>query len=173
MSAIEVSYHWSEQEYLEAADQHGRFGGGDSKDKIVAVVVGVLIVLSLYMMMQRGFQPADSMAFVLAVYWFGFRKRMHKNLLLRRFKSSEQKDKNISLSITDEQINAQTEGQSEGTFDWSSVTKVVRTGSGFLMYRGANYLWLPNKAFASDEESTRFAALSERKATQFVDKSGA
>jgi len=173
MSAIEVFYNWSEKEYLEAADQNSRFGENKSKDKLVAMVVGVLIVLSLFMMMQRGFEPADSMAFVLAVYWFVLRKRLHNNLLRKRFLKSDQKDKKISLSISDEVINAQTEGQPEGTFDWSSVTKVVRSAKGFLMYRGGNYIWLPNTAFAVSEEVEQFAALSERKAGQFVDKSAA
>lgn len=170
MSAIEVNYRWTEEEYLQAADQHTRFGGGNAKDKIVAAVVGGLIVLSLFMMMERGFQPADSMAFILAIYWFFFRNRLHNRMLKSRFQKSDQKDKQISLNITDEEIKAQTEGQSEGCFDWSSVTKVVHTTQGYLMYRGINYMWLPNVSFSSEEEIKRFGAISERKAGEFIDK---
>ncbi|MBB1488770.1 YcxB family protein [Oceanospirillum sediminis] len=170
MSAIEVNYRWTEEEYLQAADQHTRFGGGNSKDKIVAAVVGGLIVLSLFMMMERGFQPADSMAFILAIYWFFFRSRIHTRMLRSRFRKSTQQGKLISLSITDEEIQAQTEDQTEGSFDWSTVTKVVQTAQGYLMYRGVNYLWLPNVGFSSEEDAKRFGAMSERKAALFVDK---
>lgn len=167
MSAIEVSYLWSEQEYLTAARQHSRFGAGNTREKMVAFVVGALILLSLFMMFQRGFQPTDSVAFVLALYWFVFRARLHKRLLRQRFLNSEQKDKQISLNITDELITARTEGLSEGDFKWDGVTKVVRTQDGFLLYRGEAYIWLPNTAFQTPEMVERFAALSERKAQVF------
>lgn len=171
MSAIEVSYLWSEQEYLTAAHQHSRFGAANSREKIIVFVVGALIFASVFMMLQRGFQPTDSMAFILALYWFVFRARLHKRLLRKRFLSSEQKDKQISLDITDELITARTEGLSEGDFKWDSVTKVVRTNDGFLLYRGVAYIWLPNTAFQAAEMVERFAALSERKADLFIDKS--
>lgn len=171
MSAIEVSYLWSEQEYLTAAHQHRRFGAVNSREKIIAYVVGALILASLFMMLQRGFQPTDSMAFVLALYWFVFRARLHQRLLRKRFMNSDQKDKQIYLSITDEQITAGTEGLSEGDFKWDSVTKVVRTNEGFLLYRAEAYIWLPNTAFQTTEMVARFGALSERKAHLFIDKS--
>ena len=171
MSAFEVNYLWSEQVYLEASDEHRRFGAANTREKVVTVIVGLLIVVSLFMMFERGFQPTDSMALILAVYWFLIRGRMHKKLLLSRFKNSPQKDKTISLVIDDEGVKAKTGDTLEGQFGWSDITKAVRTSRGFLLYRGQDYIWVPVAAFADSESIEHFAALCERKATVFTDKS--
>lgn len=169
-STIEVKYLWSEQVYLDASEEHTRFGGGNTKEKMITLVVAGLILLSVFMMFQRGFQPADSMALVLAVYWFLLRGRMHKKLLLGRFHKSEQKGKEISLIIDDERISARTGDKIDGQFGWNEISKVVRTGRGFLLYRGVNYIWLPVAAFVDEGTCERFAAMSERKASSFLDK---
>lgn len=171
MSAFEVNYLWSEQVYLEASKEHNRFGAGNGREKLVTLVVGALILLSVFMMFQRGFQPADSMALVLAVYWFLIRGRMHNKLLLSRFQKSPQKDKTISLVIDDEGVGAKTDDTVEGQFGWQDISKAVRTPRGFLLYRGVNYIWVPVAAFADSEACERFAALCERKAGAFADKS--
>lgn len=172
MSAIEIKYLWSEQVYLEASDEHARLGAGNTKDKMITFVVGALILISVLMMFQRGFQPADSMALVLAVYWFVIRGRLHKKLLRSRFQKSDQKDKEISLVIDDDGVSAKTDDKVEGQFGWDEINKVVRTPRGFLLYRGVNYIWVPIASFANTEATERFAALSERKAELFLDKSG-
>jgi len=173
MSAIEIKYLWSEQVYLEASDEHTKLGAANTKDKIVTLVVGALILLSVFMMFERGFQPADSMALILAVYWFLIRGRMHRKLLLNRFQKSDQKDQQISLLIDDDGVSAKTGDKTEGQFGWGDITIVVRTPRGFLLYRGINYIWVPLAAFADDESCERFAALCERKAGAFADKSDA
>ncbi len=173
MSAIEIKYLWSEQVYLEANDEHTRLGAGNTREKMVTFVVGALILMSIFMMLERGFQATDSMAFILAIYWFLIRGRMHKKLLLSRFQKSEQKDKEICLLIDDEGVSAKTGDKVEGQFGWDDITKVIRTPRGFLMYRGVNYIWVPVAAFADDKACERFAALSERKGSVYLDKSDA
>ena len=173
MSAIEIKYLWSEQVYLEANDEHTRLGAGNARQKMVTLVVGALIVMSIFMMLERGFQATDSMAFFLAIYWFLIRGRMHKKLLLSRFQKSDQKDKEICLLIDDEGVSAKTGDQVEGQFGWDDITKVVRTPRGFLLYRGVNYIWVPVAAFSDSEACERFAALSERKGSVYLDKSDA
>lgn len=168
MSAIEIRYLWSEQVFMEAADQHRRLGAGNSKEKMITFVVGALILLSLFMMFERGFQPADSMTLLLAVYWFLLRERLHQRLLRKRFLNSSQKDQHIHLSIDDDGVKMQ--GTDTPGFSWNEITRVVYTDRGFLLYQGANYIWLPVAAFEDEATCSRFAALSERKAGLYLDK---
>jgi hypothetical protein len=147
------------------------------------IAYGILgIFVSLMFLFQAGEQnvsfeiPAASDIFLVSLLfvlifaaWAIFRYTQYYSFK-KDFAKLPLKEKRVEYLFSENEVCSKTKGVFEGTHQWSSYVKVVRTTKGFLFYSQPHlYAWIPNHAFQSKEDAQAVAELARQFAPQFFE----
>lgn len=163
-------YLWDEQQFLNSALYD--YYLGSKKDRrqlfflaLLAAVFGILAIKWI----DEGFQALDLFLIALALVWLGLRKHLLVWMFRRAFRRSGQSGLQLSFDVEEDALKVQVNSKPPQEYLWSDIQRVVRTEKGFLIYPGL--LWLPNQALQGDVLPSEAAALFQRRARHYVDKS--
>jgi membrane protein implicated in regulation of membrane protease activity len=181
-SVISASYRWTLKEFLDAQSIHYEllvkpktrlFGLVDYR--IFAVIVAVFSAVSLLIETAVGQAYSFEQLILILVLAFSvvylLQPWLSRRALRQHYGQRPDRDKLVEYRIDPVEISIATEGMTSSENRWSTYHSIVRTSKGFLFYPNEDvFQWLPNHAFASQDEVERMTNLARRCSTNFSER---
>lgn len=137
----------------------------------------LLMIVAFALIVFRSWPPSGIGLFLIIavpiiyplVWLFTFgppgRRRQRRQMAARIGESIE-----VEWEITSDRLRVSDSKEDESSFSWSSVEKVVRIPTGFLLYSNpVTFNWIPLTGFSSLEDIEMFAELSSVKAKMYIE----
>ncbi len=102
---------------------------------------------------------------VFLLYWYVLRWPIRKIFLLKSFKTSPLKDKEVNITFNNNNIVV----DNEITLKYSDIPRVLIEKEGYLFYYRENFFFIPKEALDEQKEKT-FLSLIKKKIKNVIDR---
>lgn len=163
MQTVEAQYIYDQREFLRAF----KFAGYTQIRRslrflylLLALLFGVTGSIHILYYDQFGafFLLIIAIVMVFAMWYQAIQAK-------KEFEKSPHKDARLVWNFGEEQIRVVT-SISDSTFDWRNIVTAVQTKEGYLLFVGPRiFSWVPQRAFASQEDFETFEKLVKEKVT--------
>ena len=158
--SIEVTYLWTEDEFVRLSESHRRHSTSLAVRLLVAAILA-LYALGGIALLFTGLLPVQVAglllcAFCLYLSLYGRRHALRRSF--RRAGAGAEPGCKVTVAADAERVRKVTPG-TDWSSSWGVITKVVESRDGFLVYVGGILFWVPHYAFADREDGERFARL--------------
>jgi hypothetical protein len=165
---ISLKYRWGEEEFLTSNRIHYRLRMKEPAFRFLGYFLVLSVAYGLFIALAHGIYPVLAATLLFAIYWYVLRWRIQRGRLLRDFKTKAKAVREVQWIVDDDGFRGKTDdGSSE--FSWDTVRKVVFSEEGFLLYQYPAILFLPRKAFTSDEDLQWMRSTSGSKVEKYVE----
>jgi len=165
---ISLRYPWGEEEFVTSNRIHYQRRMKEPGFRFLGYFLLLLVAYGLFAVLAHGIYPVLAVSLLLTIYWYVLRWRIQRGRLLRDFRRKAKAVREVQWVIDEDGFRGKTDdGSSE--FSWDAVRKVVFSEEGFLLYQYPAILFLPRKAFASDEDLEWMRSTSGSKVEKYVE----
>ena len=148
---ITLSYRWGEEEFITSNRINYRLKMKETGFRYLGYFLVLSAAYGLFISLAHRVYPVLAVSLLLLLYWYVLRWRIQRGRLLRDFRKKAQAVREVRWVIDNEGFRGSTDN-STSEFSWDAVRKVVFSEEGFLLYQYPAILFLPRKAFVSDED---------------------
>jgi hypothetical protein len=165
---ISLSYRWGEEEFLTSNRIHYRLRMKEPAFRFLGYFLVLSVAYGLFITLAHGIYPILVVTLLFALYWYVLRWRIQRGRLLKDFRTKAKAVPEVQWTIDEDGFKGKTDdGSSE--FSWDTVRKAVFSEEGFLLYQYPAILFLPRKAFASDEDLQWMRSTCGSKAEKYAE----
>jgi len=158
---IIVRYHWTADEYIISYDCHKRRSMRPAFRTAYNILFILSCLASIFLFVHRDWIVASVSG--LCFIWWVFSIFGTKMILRNQFAKRPDQDSDIEYQFSPEGITITT-SHAHSEMKWETLTEVVRTPKGYLLYPFPQlYYWLPKEGFENEEAYERFFELAKSK----------
>lgn len=157
MSDIKINYKWDKDTFLKANKAIYDFDMKHSSKRFVGWFFIALTQFGVVGALKHNVFGLLVISTILVVYWYGFRWRIRKNILLRGFEKSSVENSLFNIAINDSGISI-----NETLFEWENIKNVTEVKNGFLVNNEKKLLFICNDNF-TDKDMKNFKKILKSK----------
>ena len=153
MRDIQLQVQWTEEDMLNAFEQHWKIGFSKVSHVIMQVLGLIIIVIALYSLFTKGVYWVPVILLTLGLYFTLFRQWTRRGLVRLRTRRSPLYGKTISMTFSDKGIRSRIEGMYDTTVNWDYYQKAMVTPDGILLYQNAQaFIYISRNAFNDETQ---------------------
>lgn len=166
---VECKYQMTVEVFHELNRQIVRHSPGVRKFIFALVLVGGVLLLVSGVRVSNGLWNAKTFWFAFGGLWLASFPWWRRRITRRVFLQSLERDQLIQWTISPEGLTVATPSSRLET-DWTTVTRVVRSDAGFLLYFGSFARWIPVTAFGAAGDQDQLAQWATQRCPAFEDR---
>jgi hypothetical protein len=160
---IEISYKWDEENFEKAFANAYDYQYRHSARRYVGWFFIALLQFGIVAALKAGEIGLLLFSTFLIIYWYGIKRWLVYRRARASFMKSPLKDQQIRLSVTEKAIN-----QEQVSVPWEEIEGVVPEGDAIILYERDKAYYIPDTAFGTIEEKSRFKALAKKRGKLYV-----
>jgi hypothetical protein len=146
-----------------------RYSPGVRNFMLALVLVGGVLLLTSGVRVYNGLWNAKTFWIAIGGLWLASFPWWRRRITRRVFLQSPDRDQLIEWTISPERLTVATRS-SRLEADWTTVTRVVRSDAGFLLYFGPIARWIPVTAFGAAGDQDQLAQWATQRCPAFEDR---
>jgi len=159
---IEINYLWDKETFLEASKATYDFELNHSPKRFFGWFFIAMTQFGVVGALKKDAYALLIIATVLVIYWYSLRWPIRKYIIAKTFDAQEHKNHNFRMSAGVDGIDID-----DADISWSEIKEVVSLKSGFLLFYGETFLYIPKSAFVNSDEKDLFSHLCKANVTQY------
>jgi len=164
---VSASFKWSPDELLTAQRlhmRHSRFGRKIRRISSIYAPLAVLVGAAVFI--PRGYYAMGLFLTVVGTALL-LSPLMIRHTSLKHYSKRPDRDMVVTWAFHPDHITTTTEASS-ATFEWRMISRILQTGSGFLLYMNDQiFHWVPAHAFRNSEDFETFTQLAKSSGQPF------
>jgi len=155
---IEISYRWDYENFKKAFDKAYDFHYKSSKRRYIGWFLIAMLQFGVVAALKGGSVALLLFATLLLLYWYVIKRWLIYRREIALFERSPLKNRHVVLYVTNEGIT-----QSETSIPWDEIRGIVPVGEDVMLYEKDKISYIPQSAFETLEEKSRFKRLAKEK----------
>jgi len=162
---LEIRYKWDKETFLKGSKSLYFDMLRNSPKRFIGWFFIALSQFGLVAFYKKGAFGLLMISTVFLLYWYVLRWPIRKIFLLRAFKTSPLKDKEVHIVFDDDKIVV----DDEITLKYSDIPRVLIEKEGYLFYYNENFFFIPKEALSEVEEKI-FLKMIKDKIKSVIDR---
>jgi hypothetical protein len=157
---IHIRYVWNKENVEHLFDASYTYQFNHSAKRFIGWLLIALLQYGVVLAFKKEVFAILLFATIMLVYWYYGKKVIARKRAQRDFEKSEFKDKTIEMNIDESGFTLLSPHQEK--WGWDEVQEVIALGDDIMLYKHPHFHYIPQKAFASLEEKSRFKSLAKK-----------
>ncbi len=154
---VRARYVLDEETFLQASRALWREGRRSARTRVRSAIVLAALPLGAWLAMAHGMWFTFFAIMALGLLHFVFDWPLTRAFVRRNFRQLPAAEREIEWRIGKKGLKVRIAGAEWQTIDWRALTDITEDQDGFVLHQPHNvHHWLPNRAFASENDLARF-----------------
>ncbi len=157
---IRITYDWSRENVEKLFDSSYKYLFNHSSRRYIGWFFIALLQFGVVAALKKGSVGLLMFSTIILIYWYYGKRLIARRRAIASWQASLFRDKTITILADDDGLEIRSDA-GDVQWSWDEIDEVVGIDGDVLVYRAPHFHYIPEGAFGSIEDKSRFKSLAK------------